>query len=285
MISIEITPLEYLLSVVSGLVVGFSLGLIGGGGSILAVPLLLYFVGLGYLYPQGTPQANEIDHLVIGTTALAVGLNAYINSFMHFKKGDVKVKQGILFTVPGIVGSFIGASIGLLVHGSSLLFFFGILMIVVAVMMWRNKGRREAKPADEAMKEMETSCKIRYDRILPTGFAVGLLSGFFGIGGGFLIVPGLIFSAGLCMLRAVGTSLIAVGTFGVVSAIRYSMAGEISLLISGLYLVGGVTGGYLGTKMAVSIPRGMLRKIFAIIIIIVAIYLMYENIGGLFKII
>ncbi|AWR95256.1 sulfite exporter TauE/SafE family protein [Acidianus brierleyi] len=284
MISIEITPIEYILSIIAGLIVGFSLGLIGGGGSILAVPLLLYFVGLGYLYPQGTPQSNEIDHLVIGTTALAVGLNAYINSFMHFKKGDVKVKQGILFTVPGIVGSFIGASLGLLVHGSSLLFFFGILMIVVAVLMWRNKGK-PARPVDDVMKEIESSCKIRYDRILPTGFAVGLLSGFFGIGGGFLIVPGLIFSAGLCMLRAVGTSLIAVGTFGVVSAIRYTMAGEISVLISLLYLAGGVAGGYLGTKVATSIPRGMLRKIFAIIIILVAIYLMYQNIGGLFKII
>ena len=284
MISIEITPIEYILSIIAGLIVGFSLGLIGGGGSILAVPLLLYFVGLGYLYPQGTPQSNEIDHLVIGTTALAVGLNAYINSFMHFKKGDVKVKQGILFTVPGIVGSFIGASLGLLAHGSSLLFFFGILMIVVAVLMWRNKGK-PARPVDDVMKEIESSCKIRYDRILPTGFAVGLLSGFFGIGGGFLIVPGLIFSAGLCMLRAVGTSLIAVGTFGVVSAIRYTMAGEISVLISLLYLAGGVAGGYLGTKVATSIPRGMLRKIFAIIIILVAIYLMYQNIGGLFKII
>jgi len=284
MITIEITPIEYMLSIIAGLVVGFSLGLIGGGGSILAVPLLLYFVGLGYLYPQGTPQSNEVDHLVIGTTALAVGLNAYINSFMHFKKGDVKVKQGILFTIPGIIGSFIGASVGLLVHGSSLLFFFGILMIVVAVLMWRNKGK-PARPVDDVMKEIESSCKIRYDRILPTGFAVGLLSGFFGIGGGFLIVPGLIFSAGLCMLRAVGTSLIAVGTFGVVSAIRYTMAGEISVLISLLYLAGGVAGGYLGTKIATSIPRGMLRKIFAIIIILVAIYLMYQNIGGLFKII
>ncbi|AHC52047.1 permease [Sulfolobus acidocaldarius SUSAZ] len=172
----------------------------------------------------------------------------------------------------------------MLVNGSSLLFLFGILMIVVGVMMWRRKEGSD-EPENAEMKKAKSSCKIRYERILPTGFAVGLLSGLFGIGGGFLIVPGLIFSVGLCILRAVGTSLIAVGTFGVVSAIRYTMAGEISLLISVLYLIGGVAGGYLGTKMAVSIPKDTLRKIFVIIIIIVAIYLMYKNFEGLFRIV
>jgi uncharacterized membrane protein YfcA len=97
---------QYLLTVISGIIVGFSLGLIGGGGSILAVPLLLYFVGLAYLPHQ---SANYIDHLVIGTTALAVGLNAFVNSFIHWLKRNVKVKKGLVFAGMGVIGTIIGA--------------------------------------------------------------------------------------------------------------------------------------------------------------------------------
>lgn len=135
---LELTFLQYVLSIVSGFLVGFSLGLIGGGGSILAIPLLLYFVGLAYL-----PGVNEnyVDHVVIGTTALAVGLNAYINAFIHWRKGNVRLLEGVFFTLPGIVGTYVGARVGLIVHGGLLLFLFGILMIVIAVMVFRGKDR------------------------------------------------------------------------------------------------------------------------------------------------
>lgn len=119
--------------------------------------------------------------------------------------------------------------------------------------------------------------RVKLQRIIPIGFAVGFASGFFGIGGGFLIVPGLLFSTGICMIKAVGTSLISVGTFGVTGALTYALAGEIDPIISVLYLVGGIAGGYVGAKIASSMPRGMLRKVFAIIIIAVAIYIMYQN--------
>lgn len=272
MLVIYITPLQYILSIISGFLVGLSLGMIGGGGSILAVPLLLYFVGLAY--DVHTKSAvNLIDHVVIGTTALAVGLNAYINSIMHFAKKNVKLKKGVVFTLPGVLGSFLGAFIGHLVNGSSLLFLFGILMIVVAYLMLR---RKESKNTVN-----EEGCKIRYFLLIPAGLAVGFLSGFFGIGGGFLIVPSLMAAGAMGITNAVGTSLIAVGTFGLVSASTYAFYNEIDIYIAILYLVGGVVGGYLGTRIAVSINKEKLKIIYAVVIILVAIYLMYKNFSGL----
>jgi hypothetical protein len=100
----ELAPLQYLLSAAAGLVVGFSLGLVGGGGSILAVPLPLYMVGL--------EKAPDAAHIAVGTTALAVGLNAYINSLIHLKKKNVDLKTGAVFAAAGLAGSAAGAYLG-----------------------------------------------------------------------------------------------------------------------------------------------------------------------------
>jgi uncharacterized membrane protein YfcA len=284
MIEIVITPMQYLLAVISGLLVGFSLGLIGGGGSILAVPLLLYFVGLAVVPPQyaSNPElayeySNFIDHVAVGTTASAVGLNAYINSFIHFKKGNVRLTEGIIFTVPGILGATLGGYVSHITPGQSLLFFFGILMVVVALLMLRQKSL-DVKTTSVSQGGL---AHLSLFRVIPTGLAVGFASGYFGIGGGFLIVPGLLFSSGLCMIKAVGTSLIAVGTFGITTAAVDSIYGYVYPLISLLYLAGGVVGGYAGVSVATRLPRGILRKAFAFIIILVAVYIMILNYKGL----
>jgi len=213
--------------------------MICGGGSILAVPLLLYFVVLAYSAHTRSYE-NYVDHVVIGTTALAVGLNAYVNSVMHFLKRNVRLKKGVVFTLPGIPGSFLGAYIGHLVNGESLLFLFRILMIVVAYLMIR--GRKSE------VKKTVMECKIKYQYLIPIGFPVGFLSGFFSIGGGFLIIPPLMLVGALEITVAVGTSLIAVGTFGIVSVSTYALYHEIDLIISILYLLGGIAGGMLELK-------------------------------------
>ncbi|QKQ99666.1 sulfite exporter TauE/SafE family protein [Metallosphaera tengchongensis] len=286
MIEIILSPLQYLLAVVAGVLVGFSLGLIGGGGSILAVPLLLYFVGLATIPAQyasspvlAKEYVNFVDHVALGTTALAVGLNAYINSYIHFRKGNVKVKEGITFAIPGVAGATFGSYLSHITPGQSLLFFFAILMIAIALMMMRN---RSADGAKVVTQERPGLMRISIGKIVPTGFIVGFASGYFGIGGGFLIVPGLLFSTSICMIKAVGTSLIAVGTFGITSALIYSVYGYVLPVISILYLLGGIAGGYGGASIASKMPRGTLRKAFAIIIIIVAIYIMVQNYKGIF---
>ncbi len=139
---IHITLAQYILSIISGVFVGLILSLIGGGGSILAVPLLLYFVGLDneHLNPE---LDNKIKHLAIGTTALAVGINAFINSIFHFRHGNVSLKEGFIFAIPGIIGSSLGAYIGASLRGKDLLVAFGFMMIAIAFYVLSTKENKE----------------------------------------------------------------------------------------------------------------------------------------------
>jgi uncharacterized membrane protein YfcA len=255
-----LTEIQVVLSIISGIMVGFSLGLIGGGGSILAIPLLIYFVG--YDHP----------HIVIGTTALAVGLNAYLNLIPHTLKKHVNYKIGVQFTVPGIAGVLAGSELGLLTPGNDLLFFFSFLMIGIAVYMLK----RKCIDLSQVERNIAKSSRSLVILIL-AGLIVGFASGYFGIGGGFLIVPGLLFGGGLNIIQSVGTSLMAVGTFGVITATRYAISGDLNVTISALFILGGVFGGWFGARLASKVPKRRLTQIFAIIVIVVAIYIMYQN--------
>jgi uncharacterized membrane protein YfcA len=254
---IEVSSLQLLLSIVSGFIVGFSLGLIGGGGSILAIPLLIYFVGFDH------------PHLAIGTTALAVGINAYLNLIPHARKGHVDLKVGALFSLPGVIGVLVGSELGLLTPGTKLLFIFAILMIVIAGYMLKRKC------IDTSVNPQKKDLDLK--KLMGIGALVGFASGYFGIGGGFLIVPGLIFSAGFNIIQAVGTSLFAVGTFGVVTAARYAISGDLNIIISILFIAGGVAGGWAGAHLSSKMPKRTLTRVFAVIIIVVAIYMLYMN--------
>ena len=132
-----LTLLQQTLAVLSGVLVGFTLGLIGGGGSILAVPLLLYVVG--YHNP----------HVVIGTTALAVAVTAYMNLIPHWRIGNVRWQPAIAFALPGVVGAAVGAQLGKMVSGKQLLFLFALLMIAVAISMLRPGRSHASAPMPE----------------------------------------------------------------------------------------------------------------------------------------
>ena len=271
---IYITPLQYVLSVISGVLVGFSLGLIGGGGSILAVPLFLYLVGLDTI-----PNAA---HIAIGTTALAVGLNAYINSYMHLRRRNVAPRVGGIFAGVGVVGALIGAYLGHITPGTRLLIYFSIAMIVLGIYVAVRRESSKAGTEDEVDRVIQSLNKCprltlgTILKVAGAGFVVGLVSGYFGIGGGFLIVPALMFSTGLCITRAIGTSLISVGTFGVASGAEYWAYGEVLVLIAILYVLGGIAGGYAGTSIAVKAPKNTLRVAYGVIIVLVGIYMLYR---------
>jgi uncharacterized membrane protein YfcA len=292
-----LTLLQQILAVVSGLMVGFTLGLIGGGGSILAVPLLLYLVG--YNNP----------HVVIGTTALAVALTAYANLIPHWRAGNVRWLPAITFAIPGVVGAAVGAQlgkivpgkqllflfallmiafaipgvlgaalgaqIGKIVPGKQLLFFFALLMIGVAITMLRSAKSIAPKPAQ--------SGKTMIAKTTPVGFLVGALSGFFGIGGGFLIVPGLMFATGMPLLNAIGTSLFSVGMFGTTTAIIYAFSGLINWVIALEFIAGGVLGGLAGARLATRLgkQKKTLSRIFAGVILVVAMYMLYVNLTAI----
>lgn len=279
---IDITLIEYIFAAISGIAVGFSLGLIGGGGSILAVPLFVYFVGINH------------PHIAIGTTALAVGITAYISFAQHMMKKNVNLKLGAIFAAIGIIGVLIGSTIGLVIKGGELLFFFSLLMIIIGIRMYFSKCK--TLPDEDCLKSKAD--KTKYEKVSFYSLIVGFASGFFGIGGGFLIVPGLLASAKIKIGKAIGTSLFVVGTFGVVTAIRYMMVspglqyigegviGDVLVLIAVMYVLGGILGGYLGTTLSIKLEgkKGYLRKIFSVVIILVGLYVAFESYPALIHI-
>ncbi|WP_174236045.1 sulfite exporter TauE/SafE family protein [Rhodanobacter sp. L36] len=250
--------LSALLAIACGSLVGFSLALIGGGGSILAVPLLLYVVGV------------RDPHLAIGTSAVAVAVNAFANLIPHARAGHVRWKAAFTFAAAGVVGAFCGSTVGKLVDGHRLLVLFAVLMLVVAALMLR--GRRGGGVNAYPHAHM-------FPRLGAVGFAAGGLSGFFGIGGGFLIVPGLMFASGMEIIAAIGTSLFSVGAFATTTAVNYAASGLIDWPVAAEFIGGGILGGWLGAMGAhrLAKTRGTLHVLFALAIIAVAVFMLFEN--------
>lgn len=257
-------PLHAVLAVLSGAVVGFTLGLIGGGGSIMATPLLLYVVGLQ-------------PHMAIGTGALAVSVNAFANFGGHARAGNVRWHSAIVFAIVGVAGAALGSSLGKRFDGTRLLFLFGVLMVVVGTLMLR-RGRHDGR-AVPAPGGASTPAGHSSLVVVAAAFLVGALSGFFGIGGGFMIVPGLLFSTGMPMIYAIGSSLLAVGAFGLTTAVNYGISGLIDWGVAALYLAGGIVGGISGMSLACSLGtrKAALNRLFAAFIFVVAGYMLYRN--------
>lgn len=257
----DLSTLQAFLGAGSGVLVGFSLGLVGGGGSILAVPLLVYLVGV------------PAPHLAIGTSAVAVAANAMASLLNHARLGNVRWPCASVFAGTGIVGAFVGARFGKTVDGQTLLAAFAVMMVVVAVLMLRRREGGE----DRIVRLNRGNAPA----LVGTGFAVGALSGFFGIGGGFLIVPGLILATGMPMLQAIGTSLVAVTAFGLTTAGSYAMAGLVDWGLAGVFVAGGVAGSLIGARAgrALARERGLLTKVFAGLILAVAAYMLVRSLG------
>jgi uncharacterized membrane protein YfcA len=257
-----VTLLHYLVGVLSGVAVGFSLGLIGGGGSVLAVPLMVYAVGVSE------------PHVAIGTSALAVAINAASSLFDHARAGHVKWRCGGMFAAAGVAGAFVGSTLGKHVDGHRLLFLFALVMILIGVVMLRRRG----DPGEAGVE-----CTIeRAPRVIGTGLLAGLFSGFFGIGGGFLIVPGLVHATGMPMLYAVGTSLVAVTAFGFTTAANYAASGLVDWSLASVFIGGGFVGSRLGQRVAVRLSKdtGRLSIAFAGIVFAVAASMLFKNIGA-----
>ena len=253
-----IDTLHLALGGFSGALVGFTLGLVGGGGSILAVPLMVYLVGV------------KSPHVAIGTSALAVALNAALGLANHARHGTVKWRCGLIYAAAGVLGAFFGSTAGKAFDGQRLLFLFAIVMIVVGVLMLR---RRKHEGEEGAQCHRGNAAKV-----LGYGLGTGGFSGFFGIGGGFLIVPGLIASTGMPMINAVGTSLVAVTAFGLTTAANYALSGLIDWVLAGVFITGGVLGSFAGTKAAKRLSSsGQLTTIFAALIFVVAAYMLWKS--------
>lgn len=245
-------------TLISGGLIGLILGLVGGGGSILAVPLLVYVVGI------------DSPHVAIGTAAVAVAANALTGLIGHARAGRVKWGCAGVFAAAGMVGAALGAELGKAFDGKRLLVLFGLLMIGVGVSMLRK--RRVVDAPD--VRLARDSARILLPRLISIGLGVGLAAGFFGIGGGFLIVPGLILATGMPLTYAVGTSLVVVTALGMTTAISYAASGLVDWTVTLLLIAGGIAGALVGIALGrvLAARKGLLERGFAGMVIIVGIY-------------
>jgi hypothetical protein len=218
--------------------VGLSLGLLGSGGSIVTLPVLVYVAGIP-------------THQAVGMSLVIVGSTSAVGSLLHVRRGSFSLKAGAFFAASGMVGAFVGAKFTHLVSAPVLLLLFGALMLVVGIRMLRS-GESTAQ-----------SQQCRPLRCLATGVAVGVLTGFLGVGGGFLILPALVLFAGLEMKTAIGTSLavIAVNCLGgFIGQLRYV---DFDWRLTLGFLAAAVAGMFAGTALAGRLPSSALRRGFA----------------------
>jgi uncharacterized membrane protein YfcA len=264
-LSIEVSPsmsiIHCVLAMACGSLVGFSLALIGAGGSILAMPLVLYVVGV------------RDAHVAIGTSALVVAACAYLNFILHARAGHVVWKVAVPFAAAGLLGAYAGSTLGKAYDSRRLLVLFALVMLVAAASLLRRR-QIAAKPSPPALR--------MYSRVGVVGFLTGALSGFIGIGGGFLVVPGVIAASGMEMINAIGTSLLAVGTFGLTTATNYAVSGLVDWGVAAEFIGGGLLGGWAGAMSArrLAVTRGALNAIFAAVLVLVAIFMLFRSLRG-----
>ncbi|MBU1345959.1 MAG: sulfite exporter TauE/SafE family protein [Alphaproteobacteria bacterium] len=250
--TVEIIPL--LLAALSGGLVALLLTLFGGGGSVLAVPLLLYVVGV------------SDPHVAIGVAAAGVALNALTALAGHASAGRVRWPCATLFAVTGAIGAWLGSSLAKAIDGHQLLLIFAVAMGAVGVSMLR-PARAVDRPEPRLNWQMSP-------RVGVTGAGVGSAAGFFGIGGGFLIVPGFMVSTGMTLATAQATSLLSVAAFGVTTAVNYGLSGWVDPGLVGAMTAGGIAGTLAGLPLArrLGATGALGRRLFAGLILIVSVY-------------
>jgi len=252
----------YAAAGLSGALVGLLLTLFGGGGSVLATPLLLYAVGV------------KDPHVAIGTSAAAVAVNAAVGLATQARGGRVKWPCALVFGGAGLTGSLIGAQLAKQIDGQALLAWFAVAMALVGLSMLRSP-----KSLGDPGVRLDRRLTLR---LAPLGLATGLAAGFFGIGGGFLIVPGLMAATGMTLAHAAASSLVSVVLFGAATSVSYAASG----LVDWPIFLALVAGGAVGARGAASLaPRlaasaGQARRLFAAMIIATAAYVAWRVLSG-----
>lgn len=273
-----------ILTILCGAVVGVSLGLTGGGGSILAVPLLVYLLAV---------PAESAVSVSLG----AVGITSLVGAVERGLRNEIEMKTGLLFAAAGILGAPVGAWIGERVPDAILLVMFAVLMLVVAVRMWLKASRAPldveeacAFTASPSFERRGPACRRDPEGRLPltsrclalllvAGLMTGILSGLFGVGGGFVIVPALVLLTSLDIHRAVATSLMVIALVSAAGLASHLFAQrDVPLEIALPFAAGGVAGMFAGASGAKRLSPTLLQKFFAVVIVAVALYVIVRNV-------
>lgn len=244
-------PQSFLIILVLGTLVGLALGALGGGGSILTVPILVYLLHLN-------------TYIAVATSLVIVGVNALIGTLLHYRAGHVRLKESLLFGIYGVLASYIGARVSSLLPSSILLMLFGVLMLVIATVMLRPK---EQIPFTHRSWWMT----------LLVGVGVGFLTGFLGVGGGFLIVPALVLLLGMSMPDAVGSSLVVITLNSAAGVLGHLSGGPLPWTSIALFVLAGLIGLLMGTRITKMVPAARLRQSFACFVFILGSIILMLN--------
>jgi uncharacterized membrane protein YfcA len=271
-----------MLSFPLGAVVGLSLGLTGGGGAIFAVPLLVYGLDLA-------------PRTAVGVSLVTVGATAAVGCLQRFRAQQVELPTGLLFAGAGMLSAPLGAWLARRLPEPLLLLLFAALMATIAVRMARSARKAPAglaSTADALDDNAGPSCrrdpegKLRLTSRCATvlagvGLGTGVLTGLFGVGGGFIIVPALVTFSGMGMQRAVGTSLLVISLVSVSGIVSHFAVGEpLPVALTLAFLAGSVAGLWGGTRIARRLSGPRLQQVFAAAILAVATLVFAQNWGA-----
>jgi uncharacterized membrane protein YfcA len=264
------------LSLILGTIVGFSLGLTGGGGAIFAVPLLVY-------------GAAVDPRQAVGVSLITVAGTALVGFVQRMRAGQVEFPVGLLFAVAGMLTTPLGVWLSRQLPEALLLVTFGLLMLVIAVWIWIKAQRQEpagvcvpvnAGPVCRRDPQGELKLTSRCALLLAAvGLGAGVLTGLFGVGGGFIIVPALITFSGIGMQRAIGTALLIITLISVTGiAAQFVSGGTVPWNVTLPFLLGSVAGLFAGTALARRLAGAHLQKVFAAAIVAVGVFVIIRNV-------
>ena len=246
-----------LIDIVLGITIGLALGFLGGGGSILTVPALVYVVGL-------SPQVAVTASLII------VGANAALGAFFHRGQGELNWRVALLFGGVGMVTAFLSAGLSPRVSPTLLLILFALLMMAVGVFVIFSRApqSQDAVPRGWAV-------------IVASGAGVGVLTGFLGVGGGFLIVPALVMLVGLPIRQAVGGSLIIIAMNSLAGLLGHLSMVALDYGVIAVFVASGFAGAFAGARLTRIIRPAQLRTSFAVFVVVLGVFLLIDNVGKL----
>ncbi len=283
------------LTATLGLVIGLSLGALGGGGSILTVPALVYVVG------QGAKAATT-------SSLFIVGLSSLIGAVGHHRSGRVRWGTGVVFGITGIAASFAGTAVNRLVRPDVLLLAFAALIVVAAAGMFAKTRARERRPEHApamvgaggdagavSAAPVEVPVEVpdqepaagrarnwrRAGKVLAAGLAVGFMTGFFGVGGGFVIVPALTLALGMAMPEAVATSLVVIAINSGAALLFRAGSAHFDWGVILPFTAAAIVGSLAGKKVADKVNARSLTRAFAVLLVAVAVYTATQSVLGL----
>lgn len=243
-----------ILGYIFATLIGLSLGLMGGGGSILTVPVLVYILD------YGPKESIALSLAIVAIAALA-------GSVTHFKEKNINIKVAMVFGPIAMIGTYLGAKLSVFLSGTTQLIIFAIVMIIASVFMF--KGKKET--------EVKSDHKLNYTLIIIEGLLVGILTGVVGVGGGFMIVPALVLLANIPMKQAVGTSLLIIALKSFSGFIGYLDIVTVDWAFLAKFSIFTILGIIVGTYLVRFIPANKLKKGFAIFLIVMGIFILYKN--------